>query len=280
MRLSFYYYVDTSVLIGILFLLMVAAIVLGRWLSRNRYSNDHFKNPGNAAMLTSLYALLGLLLAFTFGMSGERFRQRRLNIVDEAIAIETAALRQHLYTDSVRPYFQRYFREYLDARVAYFDAKADTSKIRIALNQSQVAGNALWDMATFHFRQNVNHDASVQMVPALNQMFATANSRFWSELNRTPSSILTLLFLLCIAAAFAAGHASVGEVKFNWAMSLGFCALISSVIYFIIDLDRARSGAITLEQNAKAISDLRRVIDKTPTPLMNITSHKVSPTKD
>lgn len=44
-------------------------------------------------------------------------------------------------------------------------------------------------------------------------------------------------------------------------MAIGFCSLISCVIYFIIDFDRPRIGTITLEQNARAISDLLKFLD-------------------
>lgn len=261
MRLSFYYSINTTLLAAILFALMVTCIILGRWLSKNRVTAAHAKNPGNAAMTTSLYALLGLLLAFTFGMSGDRFRARRTVIIEESNAIGTAALRLQLYADSVHPHFRKYFKDYLTARVSYFDAATDTAKIRQALIQSQTAGAELWRIAMLHARHPANLVASNQMVPALNQMFDIANTRFWSEYNRTPQSILSMLFLLCISAAFVAGHTSVGEGKFDWFMAIGFCALISCVIYFIIDLDRPRAGIITLEKNARAISDLRSLIE-------------------
>lgn len=260
MYLSFYYSINTMVLAFSLFLIMIIFIALGRYLSKDRITSDHTKNPGNAAMVTSLYALLGLLLAFTFGMSGDRFRQRRAIIVQESDAIGTATLRLQLYADSVQPGFRKYFADYLEARIAYFDAGIDTSKIRTAMQRAQQAGDSLWSIATSHSRHPSNLVASNQMVPALNQMFDIANDRFWSEYNRTPSSILTMLFILCVSSAFVAGHTSVGEGKFDWAMALGFCALISCVIYFIIDLDRPRAGVITMEDSARAISDLRSLM--------------------
>ncbi|MEJ1238258.1 hypothetical protein WBG78_09025 [Chryseolinea sp. T2] len=260
MYLSFYYSIDTALLAFILFLLMISFIVLGRVLSKDRITSDHTKNPGNAAMVTSLYALLGLLLAFTFGMSGDRFRQRRTIIVEEANAIGTATLRLQLYADSVQPGFRKYFADYLEARISYFDAGTDTAKIREALVLSQTAADSLWHIATSNSRIPSNLVASNQMVPALNQMFDIANSRFWSEYNRTPASILSMLFILCLSSAFVAGHTSVGEGKFDWFMAVGFCVLIASVIYFIIDLDRPRAGTVTLQDSARAISDLRSLL--------------------
>lgn len=261
MRLSFYYSTNTTLLAAFLFVSMVACVFIGRWLSKNRATGAHAKNPGNAAMTTSLYALLGLLLAFTFGMSGDRFRARRAVIAEESNAISTAALRLQLYADSVQPHFKKYFKEYIHARIAYFNSATDTVKIRQSLMQSQAAGEQLFKIAALHARNPANLIASNQMIPALNAMFDIANLRFWSEYNRTPQSILSMLFLLCLSAALVAGHMGVGEGQFDWIMAIGFCALISCVIFFIIDLDRPRAGVITLEENARAISDLRLLID-------------------
>lgn len=261
MRLSFYYSINTALLAAILFGLMVTCIILGRWLSKNRVKATHTRNAANAAMTTSLYALLGLLLAFTFGMSGDRFRARRAVIVEESNAISTAALRLQLYADSVQPHFKKYFKEYIHARIAYCDSATDTTKIRQALEQSQNAGENLFKIAALHAQNPANLIASNQMIPALNAMFDIANVRFWSEYNRTPRSILSMLFLLCLSAALVAGHMSVGEGQFDWIMAVVFCALISCVIFFIIDLDRPRAGVITLEENARAISDLRLLFD-------------------
>ncbi|MGC3944299.1 MAG: hypothetical protein QM762_07255 [Chryseolinea sp.] len=260
MHLSFYYSVNTAVLAFMLFLLMIAFIVLGRYLSKDRITSDHTKNPGNAAMVTSLYALLGLLLAFTFGMSGDRFRQRRTIIIEEANAIGTATLRLKLYADSVQPAFRKYFAEYLEARISYFDAGVDVDKIKESMKRSQSMADSLWGIAAHHSRYPANLVASNQMIPALNQMFDIANSRFWSEYQRTPAPILTMLLILCLSSAFVAGHTSVSEGKFDWAMAVGFCALIACVIFFIIDLDRPRTGTITLENSAHAISDLRSLM--------------------
>jgi hypothetical protein len=262
MRLSFFFTINTGVLALGLFVLMMLCIVLGRRWSKNRVTPDHSKNPGNTAMTTALYGLLGLLLAFTFGMSGERFRERRNIMIQESNAIGTAVLRLQLYADSVQPAFRKSFSDYLDARIAYFDAGADTVKIRETLRLSDAVADDLWAIAASNSRYPANLVASNQMVPALNQMFDLANSRFWSEYNRTPGSILIMLVILCLSAAFVAGHTSVGEGKFDWFTAFGFCVLISLVVYFIVDLDRPRVGIITLEENARAISNLRNLLFK------------------
>jgi hypothetical protein len=70
-----------------------------------------------------------------------------------------------------------------------------------------------------------------------------------------------MLFCLSIAAAFLAGYTSVEKGKFDWSLAIGFCMLISLVIFFIIDLDKPRSGVITLDDNAHAITNLLKMVE-------------------
>lgn len=259
MALSFYYTIDIWIIVVVQILLMLVCIQSGRLVARNR-AQEYADNPGNTAIAASLYGLLGLLLAFTFGMSGDQFKQRKKVILEEANSIGTAILRIQLYADSVQSQFRQQFREYLEARIRYYEAQRDTVKINQALRDADQAATAIWAIAAEQSKIKDNLVASGQMIPALNQMFDIANSRFWGELTRTPGSILTMLFLLSLCTAFVAGYTSRGKGKFDWTMAAGFCVLTSIVIFFIIDLDKPRSGIITTDQTARAITDLRKIL--------------------
>jgi hypothetical protein len=256
MKLSYLYELDTWMISSLLFVLMLATIWAGRWFAKNR-THEYAENPGTAAVTASLYGLFGLLLAFTFAMSGERFKERKHIIVDEANAINTVRLRLRLYPDSVQAQFQKSFDQYLDARIDYYYGNADTLRIQKALQKTSVYAEALWDLAVQHSKINANLLASNQMLLALTQMNDFGNAQYRAEYNRTPPSILTMLFFLSISIAFVAGHTSKGKGLFDWWMAVGFCLLTSMVIFFIIDLDKPRRGVITLDQNIKAIIDLR-----------------------
>jgi hypothetical protein len=260
MELSVFYWLDTWIVSLTQFAIMLACIRLGQIVAgkNKNYSSD---NPSNTAIATAIYGLLGLLLAFTFNMSGDRFKTRKNIVVQEATQISTAILRTQLYADSVKPIFTRYFRSYLEARIEYYDAHADTTRIRESLRRAKTYEKNLWEVAATNSRIPQNLVASNQMVPALNQMFDTATSRYWADLHRTPASILTMLFILSFAAAFLSGYNSVGKGKFDWFLAAGFCLFISMVIFFIIDLDKPRSGIITLDSNQKAMTELRQMFE-------------------
>jgi hypothetical protein len=263
MQLPFYYNINTFILCTALFLIMLASIEAGRWFAKNR-SHEFADNPGTSSITASLYGLLGLMLAFTFGMSGQRFKDRKELLVSEANAIGTAVLRVQLYADSVQPKFREHFEHYVDARIAYFEAYVDTTKIWMALKAANAHSDSLWKVAAENSRLNGNLAATNQMIPALNEMFDLRASEFWGEYTRTPGSILTMLFLLSVAAAFVSGHTSVGKGKLDRLMAVGFCLLTSMVIFFIIDLDKPRRGIVNIDKNVKAITELQYLFKPRP----------------
>src|SRR5688572_20629650 len=169
MRLSYFYMFDTWIVCSVQFLLMVGGIAIGRILATRR-AEAFAENPGNTAVVSSLYGLMGLQVAFTFAMSADRFKERRQVIVNESNCISTAILRIELYADSAQTEFREHFREYLEARIQYYEAGRDTAKIRQALQSADLHGRRIWSVAAQHSRIPQNLVASNQMVPALNAM--------------------------------------------------------------------------------------------------------------
>ena len=66
---------------------------------------------------TAIFALLGLLLAFSFSMAASRYENRKQDVVQEANAIGTAYLRTDLLPEPQRTATADLFRQYTDVRL-------------------------------------------------------------------------------------------------------------------------------------------------------------------
>jgi hypothetical protein len=77
------------------------------------------------AMEAVVFALLGLLLAFSFSGGTSRLETRRQLIIEEANAIGTAYLRVDLLGAEKQPEMRRLFKEYLDARISVYQQLPD-----------------------------------------------------------------------------------------------------------------------------------------------------------
>lgn len=239
-----------------LFTIMLVSSFVGKLIG------NYIRNKKNAdeklTETSPLIALLFFLLAFTFGMSGDRYDSRRKIVVEEANDIGTAILRSDLYPDSVRTLFRKDFKQYVEARISYYQVGADLKGILEADSLSQVISSKLWTRASNLSKDPVNLAATQQMIPALNTMIDVTTSRSAGEKAKVPQSILVMLFFLALISAFYSGYSEGRKGKIDWLVQIGFCLLVSLVVLFTLDLDRPRRGFVNLDAPNQTIIDLRK----------------------
>ncbi len=260
MKMSLLQNADAWLISLILFVGMMLMIGLGIKASkfianRSKPANDIKKSSRD---ISSLNGLLFFLLAFTFGMSGARYESRRALIVEEANDIGTALLRSDLYPDDERAAFQIDFKEYLEARIAYFEEGTNLKGVLAADSLAQLISSRLWHRATWLAKDPLHLAATQQMIPALNTMMDVATTRKTGEKSKVPETIVWMLLALAFATSFYMGYVSVWKGKLDWIVATGFCLLTSFVVFITLDLDRPRRGFITLNEANQTIIDLRK----------------------
>jgi hypothetical protein len=94
---------------------MLVTFEIGRRVGAARLARDpDGLAKGAGAAEGAVFALLGLLMAFTFSGAASRFDERRMLINTEANAIGTAWLRIDLLPDEAQPPMRDLFRRYAD----------------------------------------------------------------------------------------------------------------------------------------------------------------------
>ena len=250
MNASFIYSTNAWVLCTLLFLLMMIASFVGFRARQRNLSAGENLGPVEG----SLFALLGLLLAFTFGMSGSRYDSRRAVMIQEVNNIGTAVLRADMYDDSNRIAFRKDFKKYIEARVAYYNT--DEAKVSAAKELASKYAGSLWERAASLSKNPAYLAASNQMIPALNEMIDITTVREASMRTKVPDIILLLLFIISIACSCLAGFEIPVSKRINWITVGGFALLTVLVIYVIMDLDQPRRGLINLDANQQLMKDL------------------------
>ena len=89
MHYSFIFKTDALILSLILFVGMLTMVILGRFSGRKWNKEESEPKGGISSLFGALFALSGLILAFTFGMSGSRLEKVRNVIESEANDIGT-----------------------------------------------------------------------------------------------------------------------------------------------------------------------------------------------
>jgi hypothetical protein len=99
-----------------LFVGMLLFLEVGRRLGMRLKDDSSAAAEGIGAVDGAVFAVLGLLIAFTFSGATTRFDSRRQLIVGETNNIGTAYLRLDVLPADAQPALREGFRRYLDAR--------------------------------------------------------------------------------------------------------------------------------------------------------------------
>ena len=131
-----------------LFLGVIVCLMLGRRLGHRaigRYGAAGMPSVGS--LEAAVFALMGLLIAFTFSGALTRFDVRRAQVIDEVNAIGTAYYRIDLLPASAQPPLREAFRNYVDARIATYRKLPDVAAAQRELARSQELQAQIWSLA-------------------------------------------------------------------------------------------------------------------------------------
>ena len=158
--------------LGVFFGILIF-LAIGRQIGQRVVARDGAAGLASGGSLeTAVFAILGLLIAFTFSGALTRFDVRRAQIVDEANAIGTAYLRIDVLPSGAQPRLRQAFRDYVDARIATYKKLPDVEAARNELVRSQGLQADIWAQAVIASRTPDSRPGTEGLVlPALNEMF-------------------------------------------------------------------------------------------------------------
>ena len=125
-----------------------------------------------------MFAILGLLIAFTFSGALTRFDVRRAQIVDEANAIGTGHLRIDVLPSGAQPRLRQAFRDYVDARNAINKKLPDLQAAHNELMRSQELQADIWAQAVVASRKPDSRPGTEGLVLPAHQRFEGRPRRF------------------------------------------------------------------------------------------------------
>jgi hypothetical protein len=240
--------------VGILILLEVGRRIGGRRLARD----PEGARAGTGAVEGAVFALVGLLIAFTFSGAASRFDVRRDLIVQETNAIGTAWLRLDLLPPSVQPAIRDNFRQYVDARLEVYRKLPDVAASQAELAKATALQGQIWTQAVAAGRMDgAPPPATMLLLPALNEMIDITTTRTMATQMHPPIVIYGMLVGLALASALLAGYGMAGGQTRNWLHIIGFATVMAVAVYVIIDLEFPRLGLIRVDVFDQALVELR-----------------------
>ena len=242
-----------------MFVGILLALRVGRTLGQRSIARHGAAGLSSVSSLeTAVFALLGLLIAFTFSGALTRFDTRRAQAVDEANAIGTAWLRVDLLPEAAQPQVRETFRKYVDSRIATYRKIDDVEAAKAELARSQQLQSEIWSQTVAALkRSDARPGADLLVIPALNAMFDITTVRVVATQLHPPLIIYWMLIGFALAAALLAGYQVAGEKGFTWLQKIGFAAIISLTIYVILDMEYPRRGLIRIDAIDQVLVNVR-----------------------
>jgi hypothetical protein len=243
---------------GGLFVGMILLLELGRALGRRRQGElDEGGRAGLGAVEGAVFALLGLLVAFTFSGAASRFDARRQLIGQEANAIGTAWLRLDLLPANAQPELRDLFRRYLDSRVAGYQKMPDLAAALAELSKATALQGEIWHRAVAACQESPN-PVKAHLIPALNEMFDLAATRALAAQSHPPLIVFIMLGVLALMSSLLAGYAMAGGKQQSWIHVVGFALIMATTLYVILDLEYPRLGIIRVDAFDRVLVELRQ----------------------
>lgn len=249
------------VLVGaavVFFFLLLGAIRVGRYLGR-RHAGDDKGTAGSAAIEASVFALLGLLIAFTFSGAAQRMADRRNLLVVEVNAIGTAWLRIDLLNADDQPLLRDQFRRYVDERVSYYKHVADLEHRDAIATKVGALQNEIWKSSIAASKHTVPPFAA-SYIASVNDMFDSATAQTVAQKVHPP--IVTYMFLgfLALVCACLIGINLAGAKRDTLLHQMIYALVMAVALYIIVDFEFPRIGAIRIDQSDALLLSQRQAM--------------------
>jgi hypothetical protein len=202
----------------------------------------------------AVFALIGLLVAFTVSGALQRFDERRQLVLQEANAVSTAYDRLGLFEEHVARDLRAKLRDYVEARIELYRMPHDFSlwegsEIWSREQQRKIVElkSRMWD-GTLATCPHVNfRPACALSVPALSSVFEVARLRVGAAEKHPPQILFAMLFGLGLGGSLLAGFGMAAAKARSWIHMVTFAATLAVTLYVVTDLEFPRLGFIKIE---------------------------------
>jgi hypothetical protein len=230
----------------------------GSWMGRKHLRSGRSSIQETLGVIDGpIFALFGLLIAFTFSSALNRFDDRRKLIVEEANDIGTAYLRLDLLPVADREVVQGLFRSYVDSRIKTYELIPDMTAVVAEYSHTQDLQAQIWKDCVNGAAKTSNTLAGMQLLPAINAMIDITSTRTAAMQFHPPLIIFGMLMVMSLVTAVLVGYQMAGLERRSWLHVALFIITITLTCYVILDIEYPRIGLIRMDATDVILRDVR-----------------------
>jgi hypothetical protein len=226
--------------------------------SRNLATETEKSDAGLNALDGAVFALMGLLIAFTFSGAASRFEARRALIVQETNDIGTAYLRIDLLPSDAQPALRQDYRDYLEARLDFYHKLGgDIEPAKLAFEKSIDLQHKIWSESVAASARQSSAAVTTLVLSSVNATIDITTTRLVALDTHPPPAIYLALAALVLASSILVGYAMAKSGRRNWSHMLIYAGTLAFAVYLIFDLDYPRFGLVRIDSADHILVDLR-----------------------
>lgn len=197
-----------------------------------------------------LLGLLGLLLGFTFAMAVSHYDARKALVLEESNAISSAHLQTQLLPQPHRDNASRLFKEYVEARLAFYDAGTDSDRLKSSIDVATRIQKKLWEVAVATVTNAPDAQGPAMFAQTVNGLIDDTEKRQAALTDHVPEPVLLLLLsVACVAMGFVTFGCGLDHRR-RFGLNTILALIIAVVMTLILDIDQPRRGVIHVSQDS------------------------------
>jgi len=193
-------------------------------------------------VVAAAYTLVALMLGFTFSMALGRFEARRIQIVHEASAIRTLALRSDLLDPKTASAIRADLHDYVDARLALVHQDADDSTRDGATARSEKIQDAIWRLVVSAAHADPHSTTVPLVIAALNDVSDIGDEEAAILTFYVPKSVMVMLITIALISSLLMGFRFGREGNRGLVVTATLALMLAISIGIVLDLGAPQHG--------------------------------------
>jgi hypothetical protein len=236
--------VDAWLIAVVLAAMMLASWQFGWWRG-SRLAAQKREEPTGKFTDASV-AMLGLLLAFTFSIALSKHDLRRAMVVADSNSVGDFLTCVSMVKEPVRGKLNDLVHMYVEQRLALAKGPLDRVVLEGKLNEIQRMHGEMQLLVGEAVEKGT--PVAVPLVNTYNEVTSSHAAWVAARQDRLPTSIAAVLFLSAIVSMVLVGRHQAVSGERDLTGTIGIIALVSLVVWVILDLNQPYRGLITVSQ--------------------------------
>ncbi len=209
-------------------------------------------SSGGQHILTSMFALLGLILAFTYGAGVSRFDARKQAVVLEVNAIQNAFSLADVVAEPGRTELKQALLDYDRTRIPKPGQRFSHEQAKEIIRKSLQAQSKLRPI-TKQIIEQTSSGGSWRLIAAVNQVINVHTIRVAARFDELPLAVILMLIFVASASLSVAGFNAGITGRLNRLRMTTFAFVLTGVLLVILDFDQPVDGFIRVSHDSITI---------------------------